>query len=320
MNVNQLIDELRTADYFADIEIAYALLGAMDTSSPLLIEGDPGVGKSSLAVALAEAENIPLIRVQCYEGISPESILYDYDYQRQLLVVSAIRDKLNAAMCSMSVDESIRYVAGNVAFYGKDFLLKRPILNALTMPGRKVLLIDEIDKASEEIEHTLLEMLGDFAITIPEMGETVKCAPENRPIVILTSNKYRDLSAAMKRRCVYLYVRSKSAAEITEILRAKVSDNEEFCTRCAKYLFQIGRLELNHAASISEGIAWAKFLKTTYNEDWDAIGENINYTVGFLAKDNADRHTILQNVFSDFIPSKKYGELYDDERFSMSTL
>ena len=99
MNVNQLIDELKTADYFADIEIAYALLGAMDTSSPLLIEGDPGVGKSSLAVALAEAENIPLIRVQCYEGISPESILYDYDYQRQLLVVSAIRDKLNAAMC-----------------------------------------------------------------------------------------------------------------------------------------------------------------------------------------------------------------------------
>lgn len=309
MTADALISKLKTADYFADKEIAYALLGAMETGSPLLVEGDPGVGKSSLAVALAQAENIPLVRVQCYEGISPETILYDYDYQRQLLVVSAIRDKLNEAMRSMSVEESIRYVAGNVAFYGKAFLLQRPILNALTMPGRKVLLIDEIDKASEEIEHTLLEMLGDFAITIPEMGETVKCAPENRPIVILTSNKYRDLSAAMKRRCVYLYVSSKSAVEITEILLAKVSDNEEFCTRCANYLFQIGQLELNHTASISEGIAWAKFLKTTYNEDWDTINENINYTVGFLAKDNADRNTILRMVFSNSTPNKKFGDL-----------
>ena len=101
----------------------------------------------------------------------------------------------------------------------------------------------------------------------------------------------------MKRRCVYLYVKSKSAAEITEILRAKVSDNDEFCARCAKYLFQIGKQELNHAASISEGIAWAQFLKTTYNEDWNAIAENIGYTIGFLAKDNADRNTILRAVF-----------------------
>ena len=297
MTVLELKKKLETAGYFADDEIGYALLGAMETNLPLLVEGDPGVGKSSLAESLAKAMEIPLIRIQCYEGISPDSILYDYDYQRQLLVVSAIRDKLNTAMEKMSVKESIEYVAKNIEFYGGDFLLKRPILNALTMPGKKVLLIDEIDKTSEEIEHTLLEVLSDFAMTIPELG-TIRCKEEDKPIVILTSNRYRELSAPLKRRCVYLYIKHKSEKEIKDILRMKVSDDDKFCACVAKYLFQISSLNLQHPTSISEGITLAKFLKNSMPDiSEQKIVESAELTIGFLAKDNADRKTILNKVF-----------------------
>lgn len=297
LNVDELIQKLADADYFAGKEIGFALLGAMETNLPLLVEGDPGVGKSSLAVSLSQAMEIPLLRVQCYEGISPDSILYDYDYQRQLLVVSAIRDKLNEAMRDMTVGESVDYVAKHVEFYGEDFLLKRPILSALTMPGRKVLLIDEIDKASEEIEHTLLETLSDFAITIPELG-TIHCKEEDMPIVILTSNRYRELSAPLKRRCVYLYIKHKTKSEIQSILRMKVADDKQFCSVVADYLYQISNLDLQHPTSISEGITWAKFLKNSLGKTTAAeIAAAVPYTVGFLAKDNTDRKLILEKVF-----------------------
>lgn len=300
MTCNELLQKLCDAGYFGNPEIGYAVLGAVDTSLPLLIEGDPGVGKTSLATALASALSVPLIRVQCYEGIVPESILYDYDYQRQLLVVSAIRDKLNDAMREMTVEQSVKYVARNVEFYGSDFLLERPILRALTMPGRKVLLIDEIDKTSEEIEHTLLETLSDFAMTIPEFG-TVECKEEDCPIVILTSNRYRELSDALKRRCIYLYVRQKTRKEILDILRLKVADDTEFCNTVAGYLHQITQLDLQHPSSISEGIAWAKFLKEHGKTDEVEILKNAPYTIGFLAKSKSDQSKILNQVFGGVV-------------------
>lgn len=296
MKCNNLLEKLAGAGYFANPEIGYSVLGAIDASLPLLVEGDPGVGKTSLATALASALSIPLIRVQCYEGITPESILYDYDYQRQLLVVSAIRDKLNDAMREMTVEQSVQYVARNVEFYGSDFLLERPILRALTVPGRKVLLIDEIDKTSEEIEHTLLETLSDFSMTIPEF-ETVKCKEEDRPIVILTSNRYRELSDALKRRCIYLYVRQKTRQEIQDILRLKVANDETFCNTVAGYLYQITQLDLQHPSSISEGIAWAKFLKGHGVTDEEEIEKNAAYTIGFLAKNKSDQTKIMNRVF-----------------------
>lgn len=296
-NINDLKTTLENADYFADEEILYALMGAIDTNLPLLIEGDPGVGKSSLAIALAKGYNIPLIRVQCYDGISPDSIMYDYDYQRMLLVVSAVRDKLNDAMKDLSVAESVQYVSRNLEFYGEEFLLDRPILRALRDPGPKVLLIDEIDKATEEIEHTLLEVLSDFAMTIPEY-KTIVCDKEDMPIVILTSNRFRELSAPLKRRCVYLFINQKTKDEIKHILRLKVADDEAFCERIATYLSQINTLTLQHPTSISEGIAWAKFLRNSLNitseSDIEAAAKN---TIGFLAKDNADRKAILNRVF-----------------------
>lgn len=296
-DINTILTNLEHADYFANKEIGYALLGAIETGLPLLVEGDPGVGKSSLAVAAAEGFGVPLIRLQCYEGITPESILYDYDYQRQLLVMSAVRDKMNAAMREMTVEESVRYAAGHIGFYGEEFLLERPILRALRSKGRKVLLIDEIDKATEEIEHTLLEPLSDFAMSIPEYG-TICCEEDDRPLVILTSNRYRELSAPLKRRCLYLYIQHKNREEIQAILHKKVADDDAFCNTIAGYLDQIAHLDLQHPTSISEGIAWARFLKDSLEASTaDDIRESAAYTVGFLAKNSADRREILRSVF-----------------------
>lgn len=199
----------------------------------------------------------------------------------------------------MSINESIDYVTNNVKFFGENFLLERPVYKALTMPGKKLLLIDEIDKATEEIEHTLLETLSDFAMSIPELG-TIVCKPEDTPIVILTSNRYRELSAPLKRRCVYLYIRHKSKEEIQQILLMKVSNDNTFCERIAEYLYQISQLDLQHTTSISEGITWAKFpLNSIGVKSDEDIRSSAAYTIGFLAKDNLDRKAILRHVFGE---------------------
>ena len=201
----------------------------------------------------------------------------------------------------MSVNDSIRYLSNNVDFYDESFLLARPIYRAIAEKGRKVLLIDEIDKATEEIEHALLEVLSDFSITIPEHG-TVRCSEEDRPLVILTSNRFRELSAALKRRCVYLYMRHKTKDEIKQIIKAKVSDDSTFCEKIAEYLKQIGDLELNHPTSISEGIAWARFLKnkvTDFNSD--EFRDLARNSIGLLAKDKIDRSMVFRAMFGEAI-------------------
>ena len=306
MKVEEIISSLAGQQYLANKEIGYALLGAIDLGTPLLGEGAPGVGKSSLAVATAKALDVPLIRLQCYEGITPESVLYDYDYQRQLMVVSAMRDKLNQAMTDMDVMDSVKFITKNVQFYGEEFLLPRPVLRALRDKGRKVLLIDEIDKTSEEIEHTLLEVLSDFAISIPEYG-TVRCDDENRPIVILTSNRYRNLSEPMKRRCAYLYLKQKTYDEILNILELHVSASHEFLARMAGYIEQVSKLDLQEPASVSEGIAWVEFVLKMFGEIQNSeIHETLPYTAGYLAKNEADKQRILY-----FGETASYGPLVE---------
>lgn len=291
---SQIVDMLAEQGYFANRKIAYSVMNAIrDGGAPLLIEGDPGVGKTSLAVAVSKMLGIPLVRISCHEGITADKILYDYDYQRQLLVVSAIREKLNEHLKNMDLNESIREMAGNTEFYGKDFMLQRPVLKALMMPGKKVLLIDEIDKAEAEIEHALLEVLSDFAMTIPEYG-TISCKPEDRPIVFLTSNHYRELSQPMLRRCWYLYIERKTLGEIKQIIRANVSGTEEFCDKVSETINKIQNMDLKHPISISEGIEWAKSLETMFGcKTGSDVNEALKDSVGALAKDVADENRIL---------------------------
>lgn len=213
--------------------------------------------------------------------------------------MSAIRDKLNESLKDLSVNESIKAVAQNTEFYGPDFLLKRPVIEALTMKGRKVLLIDEIDKTEPEIEHALLEMLSDFAITIPEYG-TIQCAQEDRPIAFLTSNNYRELSQPMLRRCSYLYIEHKTLEEIKKIICANVSASDEFVNTVASVIDRLQKTDLRHAISISEGIEWANCLIQTFCcKTAKNVTDAIPYSIGSLVKDHADEKTAmraLQNI------------------------
>ena len=208
MNLTEIHEGLRNNGYISNKYIDFAVAGAM-SGTPLLVEGDPGVGKTFLAYATAKMLGLELLRVQFYDGLSYDKILYDYDYQKQLLSIQAIQGVLKASFDGKGVQESLD-AAGEIDFYGRSFLIERPILKAISGKQRYVLLLDEVEKASEEIEYTLLEVLENFSITIPQYG-TITCPEDMRPIVFLTSNRYRDLSQALKRRCNYLYIQQKSA-------------------------------------------------------------------------------------------------------------
>lgn len=260
MTARELQNKLQSVGYLANMEIAYAALSTVNEKIPLLIEGEPGCGKTYLAQSVASALDLDLIRVQIYEGITPDKILYDYDYQRQLLSIEAIRSTLDDALKGKTPEEALEE-AGKINFYGSQFLIRRPILRAITGQEPVVLLLDEIDKCSPELEYALLEVLSDFSLSIPQYG-TVSCAPYNRPLIFLTSNNYRELSDALRRRCSYLYIRRKTQDEICKILKMKLGDVRlsAFAEIASSCLFRMQNMNLRQTPSISEGITWASYL------------------------------------------------------------
>ena len=296
MNINELKNKLKEVGYCSNEEIDYAVAIAMLTDRPLLIEGAPGVGKTSLAKAVADALGLEFIRVQMYDGLTDDKILYDYDYQKQLLTLEAIKPVLEKEYKDMKVNDIIHHVANKLDFYGKDFMIERPFLKAINGKGKKVILIDEIDKSPEEIEYMLYEFLEDYSITIPQYG-TINCPEKEKPIVFITSNGYRNLSEAFRRRCNYLYLEQKTHDEMVEILLTRAKVSESVADGIALCLIKAAGLKLEHIPAISEGIAWAEFL----NKNPNLSKEIVINSVGMLAKNKKDVELIKEIV-------ENYGE------------
>jgi MoxR-like ATPase len=246
-SVDDVITRLRGADYLSDTGIAGVVFLADRLEKPVLVEGPAGVGKTELAKAIAAVTGARLIRLQCYEGLDEAKALYEWNYKKQLLRIQADREH----------ETSWAEVESDI--FSEPFLLTRPLLEAIRSPEPVVLLIDEVDRVEIETEALLLEVLSDFQVSIPELG-TIAGA-QQRPIVILTSNNTRELSEALKRRCLYLHIDYPSLEREKDIVRVRVPEiDEALAEQIARVVRSIRSLELKKAPSISETIDWARTL------------------------------------------------------------
>jgi MoxR-like ATPase len=245
-SVADVVEGLRSVDYLADDDIASVTYLADRLEKPVLVEGPAGVGKTELAKAIAAATGSRLIRLQCYEGLDEAKALYEWNYKKQLLRIQADREH----------ETSWESVESDI--FSEPFLLTRPLLEAIRAEDPVVLLIDEVDRVEIETEALLLEVLSDFQVSIPELGTIVG---KQRPIVLLTSNNTRELSEALKRRCLFLHVDYPDVEREKEIVRVRVPGiDEELAEQVARVVRSVRTLDLKKAPSISETIDWARTL------------------------------------------------------------
>lgn len=292
--IEKITESLKSVGYVSNDKISSAVAIAEITEKPLLIEGFPGVGKTSLAKAYADAKDYDFIRVQLYDGLTDDKILYDYDYQKQLLTLEAIRPQMERDYGSLSAKEAISHIVNELDFYGPDFLIRRPILRSITGDKRAVLLLDEIDKAPEEIEYMLYEFLENFSITIPQYG-IIEAKEEKRPVVFITSNNYRDISEPFKRRCAYLYINKKTKEEIVEILKTKASISDALSEGLAKCFLVINDAQLHKQPSISELVDFAVYL----DRNPERKKEFVINSLALLTKDHRDE-TVISKIVDEY--------------------
>ncbi len=251
---------LEEVGYLPSPEIATSVFLADRMDKPLLVEGPAGVGKTELARALAQASGRELIRLQCYEGLDEAKALYEWEYAKQLLYTQLLKDKIGEALqgAATLAEAADRISKSDAVFFSERFLLPRPILRALLSEKPAVLLVDEIDKADPEFEAFLLEVLADYAVTIPELG-TFRA--KHIPRVVLTSNNARELSDALKRRCLHLYIDFPGRERELRILRARLPGlSEDLGRKVVAALEKLRGMDLKKAPSISEAIDWAQSL------------------------------------------------------------
>lgn len=285
-SVDTLKNGFQSLDYIANDTIATAVYVACKLHKPILVEGPPGVGKTELAKATAELLGLPLIRMQCYEGLDESKALYEWKYGKQLLYTQVLKEKLHDILDGAQnlVDSIKRLHEFSDVFYSEEFLEPRPLLKALQEPQGAVMLIDEIDKSDHEFESFLLEMLSDYAISIPEIG-TVKAAV--KPIVFLTSNNTRELSDALKRRCLHLYIPFPDEKLELAIIKARVPDvsdalNKELVT----FIQSLREMDLKKKPAVSETIDWARTLLLLHADRLDA--PMIRNTLNVILKHEED--------------------------------
>ena len=281
MNLNELKQKMDEARYIYDDTLATVLTVALQLGRPLLIEGAAGVGKTEIAKVMAAALDRDLVRLQCYEGLDESKALYEWNYQKQLLSIQVNQNTQDKDALTKSL-------------FSDDYLLERPLLQSIRSEKPVVLLIDEIDKADEEFEAFLLELLSDMQVSIPEVG-TIKA--KTIPFVVLTSNRARPLSEALRRRCAYLYIQYPDVEKELAILRAKLPHVDD--RLCAQVAMAVHKLRSNEAIlkkpSIAESLDWAAAL--------DALGvreltpDALRRTAGFVLKNSEDL-TIAEEVLA----------------------
>jgi MoxR-like ATPase len=271
--VRNIQELLRRQAYVSDAAVATSLYLAMALGKPLLIEGPAGVGKTEIAKSLADALDARLVRLQCYEGLDATTAIYEWNYPKQLL-----RIKLQETASASAAEKEAE-------IFSEPFLLKRPLLEAITdQTSSPVLLIDEIDRSDEEFEAFLLEILSDFQVTIPEIGP-IKAT--HRPYVVLTSNRSRELSDALRRRCLYLWINYPSFQKELEIVRAKVpAIGEALSTEVTRMIQAVRKLNLAKTPGVAETLDWASALVVLNASQLDE--EVIAETAGCFLKDEAD--------------------------------
>jgi MoxR-like ATPase len=284
--------------YICSRQIATTVYLAHNLEKPVLVEGPAGVGKTELAKVAAEYLGLPLIRIQCYEGLDESKALYEWKYGKQLLYTQLLKDKLDTILDrNDKLSDSIAKLHGyDDIFFSSHFLEPRPLLKALQQEGGAVLLIDEIDKADEEFEAFLLEVLSDFQVTVPEIG-TVKAV--NKPFVFLTSNSTRELSEALKRRCLHLYIPFPDAALEREIIKTRVPGiSERLRAQLVDFIQAVRKLDIKKVPSISETIDWARVLLLLHSTALsnDIVKDTLNV---FLKHEEDIR--IVEEKINDFI-------------------
>ncbi len=253
---------LGTQQYIASEEIGTVVYLAQALCKPILAEGPAGVGKTELAKAWAGALGAPLVRLQCYEGLDESKALYEWEYAKQMLYTQLLRDTLRHVLVDVNslAEAASRIAQEEDVFFSENFLLPRPLLTALTSDEPVVLLIDEIDRADVEFEAFLLEVLSDFQVSVPELG-TISAI--HQPMVLLTSNNTRELSEALKRRCLFLHVDYPAPDAELDIVRLKVPDlSEELARQAVSVVQQLRNMDLRKLPSISETLDWARALVT----------------------------------------------------------
>jgi MoxR-like ATPase len=284
LTVDELTAELRSIGYVANRGLATSLLISMKLGRPILLEGEVGVGKTELAKSISQLLGRTLIRLQCYEGIDTYQALYEWDYARQMLQIRAMSGN---ELSEKSVDD----------LFGSKFLIERPLLQAIKAGDQCVLLIDEVDRADDEFEAFLLELLSDFQITIPEIGTI---AATSRPLVILTSNRTRELHDALKRRCLYNWIGFPEQAQEIEIVKSRVPGvSEQLASKVVGTVNKLREMDLEKSPGVAETIDWVRSL--------GAIGANslteanAAETLGAVIKGRDDLEYVSGNL-AEIVP------------------